>query len=192
MPSSITPFKLDCNGFYGNDDYTKQKEHSPSVIFPLIGTPIQTQSGETVGTNTKIKNCANPWNPFIHQHFVIIAYQNSLQWDKVRFLPLLGYNTRRVQASQSVPIPQIKNYANLGKPFSDQNFQILLNQNQHRQSAPSAILPHIRIQTATSRKTGTGHSCRFYQVVWYWPICRYQTEPMLMGSDQLQLVKEMT
>ncbi len=26
----------------------------------------------------------------------------------------------------------------------------------------------------------------------HWPICRYQTEPMLMDSDQLQLVKEMT
>ena len=62
---------------------------------------------------------------------------------------------------------KIKNCANFRKPFIHQHLQILLDQNQHRQSAPSAILPHIRIQTATSRKTGTGHSCRFYQVVWY-------------------------
>ena len=54
------------------------------------------------------------------------------------------------------------------------------------------VLPLIRIRSTSTFKYETGYSCGSLVKVSISPICRYQTEPMLMDSDQLQLVKEMT
>ena len=90
-------------------------------------------------------------------------------------------------------IHKIKNRANFRKSFNDGRFQILLNQNQHRQSAESADSPLMEIKEATTRNSETAYSCRFYQVVWFWPLWGYQIElKLLMDYDRQQLVTEMT
>ena len=76
--------------------------------------------------------------------------------------PLIRIPSSHESAQTARGKHKIKNCANFRKAFIHQHLRILLNQNQHRQLGQNADSPLIRIQKATSRKTGSGHSCGFW------------------------------